>query len=146
MQSAMDGALGARQSKCPTYFVHFVIDIGLRMNTETLQTLALDAVNDLKALDVVTFDVRDLTSISDIMIICSGRSNRHVKSIAQNVVKKAKEAELKYIKMEGEREGEWVIVDLADVIVHVMLPASREFYSLEDLWEPIEQLRENRHK
>lgn len=114
------------------------------MNTETLQTLALDAINDLKALDIVTFDVRDLTSIADIMIICSGRSNRHVKSIAENIVKKAKEAQLKYIKMEGEREGEWVIVDLADVIVHVMLPASREFYSLEDLWEPIEHLREKR--
>lgn len=113
------------------------------MKTEQLQALAIDAVNDLKALDVVTFDVRNLTSIADFMIICSGRSNRHVKSIAENIVKKAKEAKLTYIKMEGEREGEWVIVDLADVIVHIMLPATREFYSLEDLWEPIEQLREN---
>jgi len=114
------------------------------MNTELLKTLALDAIHDLKAVDVVTLDVRTLTSIADIMIICSGRSNRHVKSIAENVVKKAKESQLKYIKMEGQREGEWVIVDLADVIVHVMLPATREFYSLEDLWEPIEQLRENK--
>lgn len=113
------------------------------MNTEKLEALAVDAINDLKALDIVKFDVRDLTSIADIMIICSGTSNRHVKSIAENVVKKAKEAHLTYIKMEGEREGEWVIVDLADVIVHIMLPATREFYSLEDLWEPIEQLRKN---
>jgi len=109
-----------------------------------VQTLALDAIHDLKALDVVTYDVQTLTSITDVMIICSGTSNRHVKSIAENVVKKAKEAKLSYIKMEGEREGEWVIVDLADVIVHVMLPATREFYSLEDLWEPIEQMREKR--
>jgi len=113
------------------------------MNTEKLQALALEAINDLKAIDIVTFDVRGLTSLADTMIICSGRSNRHVKSIAESVVKKAKEAKLTYIKMEGEREGEWVIVDLADVIIHVMLPATREFYSLEDLWEPLEQLREN---
>ncbi len=112
------------------------------MNTETLQSLALEAVQDLKALDIVTLDVRSLTSITDSMIICSGRSNRHVKSIAENVIKKAKEAKLTYFKMEGEREGEWVIVDLADVIIHVMLPTTREFYALEDLWEPIEQLRE----
>jgi ribosome-associated protein len=59
------------------------------------------------------------------------------------VVKKAKEAHLSYIKSEGERGGEWVIVDLADVVVHVMIPAAREFYNLEDLWEPIEHLREN---
>jgi ribosome-associated protein len=116
------------------------------MNTEKVQELAIEAANDLKALDLVIFDVRDLTSITDSMIICSGRSNRHVKSIAENIVKKAKEAKLSYIKMEGEREGEWVIVDLADVIVHVMLPATREFYSLEDLWEPIEQLRESHGK
>ena len=114
------------------------------MNTEALQALALDAIHDLKALDVVTLDVRGLTSIADTLIICSGTSNRHVKSIAENIVKKAKEARLSYIKMEGEREGEWVIVDLADVIAHVMLPATREFYSLEDLWEPIEQLRKHR--
>ncbi|HSW69670.1 MAG TPA: ribosome silencing factor [Gammaproteobacteria bacterium] len=114
------------------------------MNTEKLQTLALEAIEDLKGLEVVTFDVRALTSITDAMIICSGRSNRHVKSIAENVVKKAKEAKLTYIRMEGERQGEWVIVDLADIIVHVMLPQTREFYSLEDLWEPIEHLRENK--
>jgi len=114
------------------------------MNTEKTQALALEGINDLKGLKVVTYDVRGLTSITDVMIICTGRSNRHVKSIAESVVKKAKEAKLSYIKMEGEREGEWVIVDLADVIVHVMLPAAREFYSLEDLWEPIEKLRKDR--
>ncbi len=113
-------------------------------NTEKVQQLAIEALEDLKAIDLVTYDVRDITPLADSMIICTGRSNRHVKSLAENVVKKAKEVKLSYIKMEGEREGEWVIVDLADVIVHVMLPATREFYNLEDLWEPLEQLREKR--
>lgn len=108
------------------------------MNTEQIKALATDALNDLKALDLIVIDVRDLTSLTDYMIICTGRSNRHVKSLAENVVKKAKEKQISYIKTEGEKEAEWVVVDLADVIVHVMLPATREFYSLEDLWEPHE--------
>jgi ribosome-associated protein len=113
-------------------------------NTEKVQQLAIEALEDLKAIDLISYDVRDITPLADVMIICTGRSNRHVKSLAENVVKKAKEAKLSYIKTEGEREGEWVIVDLADVIVHVMLPTTREFYNLEDLWEPLEQLREKR--
>ncbi|SRR5579883_503607 len=112
------------------------------MNTNQLHHLAIDALNDLKALDLVSFDVRELTTIADNLIICTGRSNRHVKSLAENVVKKAKESGIHYIRMEGESEGEWVIVDLADVVVHVMLPATREFYNLEDLWEPVQELRE----
>ncbi len=114
------------------------------LNIEKVQGLVIEALEDLKALDLVSYEVSKFTTLADVMIICTGRSNRHVKSIAENVVKKAKEAKLSYIKTEGEREGEWVIVDLADVIVHVMLPTAREFYNLEDLWEPIEQLREKR--
>ncbi len=113
------------------------------MKTEELKQLALTALKDLKAIDVVTLDVHEMTSITDIMIICSGRSTRHVKSLADNVVKLAKQHQAHYIKTEGEKEGEWVIVDLADVIVHVMLPTMREFYHLEDLWEPIKIRREN---
>jgi ribosome-associated protein len=112
------------------------------MQTEHLEKLAIEALNDLKALDLVTIDIRNITTLADTMIICTGRSNRHVKSIAEMVVLKAKEAHHSYIKTEGEKEGEWVIVDLADVIVHVMLPATRAFYNLEDLWEPMELLRE----
>ncbi len=112
-------------------------------NAEKFQRLVVDALNDLKAIDLVILDVRNITTLTDVMVICSGSSNRHVKSLAENVVKKAKQAKASYIKTEGEREGEWVIVDLADVIVHVMLASTREFYNLEDLWEPLEQLREN---
>jgi ribosome-associated protein len=113
------------------------------MTTENLQQLAVDALNDLKALDLLVIDVRGMTSIADTMIICSGRSNRHVKSLAESVVKKAKESHISYIRMEGQQEGEWIIVDLADVVVHVMLPTTREFYNLEDLWEPVQELREH---
>lgn len=112
------------------------------MQTEHLEKIAIEALNDLKALDLITIDIRNITTLADTMIICTGRSNRHVKSLAENVVEKAKKNHHTYIKTEGEKEGEWVIVDLADVIVHVMLPATRAFYNLEDLWEPIELLRE----
>jgi ribosome-associated protein len=112
------------------------------MQTEQIQQLAIDSLNDLKGIDLVTFDIRPLTTLADSMIICSGSSSRHVKSLAENVVRVAKEKHLSYIRMEGENEGEWIIVDLGDVIVHVMLPTTRTFYNLEDLWEPIKELRE----
>jgi ribosome-associated protein len=113
------------------------------MNTDQLQKLAIEALEDLKALDLVSFDVRDLTTIADVMIICTGRSARHVKSLAENVIKKAKESGLSYIRSEGEKEGEWVIVDLADIVIHVMQASARDFYNLEDLWEPVKELREH---
>ncbi len=112
------------------------------MPTAKLQEIALNALHDLKALDVVTLDIRSLTTIADTMIICTGRSSQHVKSLAQNVITAAKKNKVTYIKFEGEKVGEWVIVDLGDVIVHVMQAAVRDFYRLEDLWEPIQQQRE----
>ena len=114
---------------------------GRIMNTEQIKQIALDALNDLKAINIVTIDVHELTSITDFMIICTGRSSRHVKSLAENVVTLAKQNKLTYINSEGEREGEWIIVDLGEVVVHVMLAATREFYKLEDLWEPIQKQR-----
>lgn len=104
------------------------------MQTKSLEKLAVKALENLKALDIVILDVRKLTTITDIMIICSGRSTRHVRSLAESVFTEAKKHHHNFVHMEGEKESEWVIVDLGDVVVHVMLPAIRDFYQLEDLW------------
>lgn len=114
------------------------------MTKEILKT-AVDALENLKAIDLVAIDVRDLTTITDTMIICTGRSNRHVKSLAENVVFEAKKRQWKFIHMEGEREGEWIVVDLGDVVIHVMQAETREFYNLEDLWE-INAYTHSRHR
>jgi ribosome-associated protein len=104
------------------------------MNADELKLLALDALEDLKAKDVVVIDVRDKSSITDIMIIATGTSNRQVKSLADNVSMKSKEAGVQPIGIEGADAGEWVLVDLGDVVVHVMLDPVRRFYQLERLW------------
>ena len=100
----------------------------------TLREQVLDAVAELKAKDVREIDVRGKTSITDLLVIASGTSTRHVKSIADEVVKFAKRAGVMPLGVEGEREAEWVLVDLGDIVVHVMLPRVREFYGLERLW------------
>ena len=92
------------------------------------------APEDLKARETHEIDVRGKTSITDLIVITSGTSTRHVKSIADEVVRAAKKAGLPPIGVEGEREAEWVLVDLGDIVVHVMLPRTREFYGLERLW------------
>jgi ribosome-associated protein len=92
------------------------------------------AVEDLKAKDVVEIDVRGKSSVTDFLVIASGTSTRHVKSIADQVIKFAKNLDVMPLGVEGEREAEWVLVDLGDVVVHVMLPRVREFYALERLW------------
>ena len=111
------------------------------MNTETLLKMATDALNNLKALDLSVMDVREITTVTDFMIICSGRSTRHVKSLANEVIQAAKSHKVSYLRTEGETNGDWVIVDLADIVIHIMLPATREFYRLEDLWHPVETAR-----
>lgn len=93
-----------------------------------------EAIEELKGKDVVEIDVQGKSSVADYMVVVSGTSTRHVKSIADEVVKFAKRLELMPLGVEGEREAEWVLVDLGDVIVHVMLPRVREFYALERLW------------
>ena len=104
------------------------------MNSKQLSKFIVDALDDGKANDVVELDVRNMTSVTDTMIVASGTSNRHVKSLADNVAEKAREAGHKPIGVEGEVGGEWVLLDLDDVLVHVMLPKVREFYNLEKLW------------
>ena len=93
------------------------------------------ALDDMKAVNLKVLDVRGVTDVADCMVIASGTSDRHVRSIAERVVERAKAAGFRPFGIEGDRDGEWVLVDLNDVIVHVMLPRVREFYGLESLWE-----------
>ena len=105
------------------------------MKSEELTAVVLDALDDLKAVDVHVIDVRGKTSITDVMVIASGTSSRHVKSLANNVVVKAKENGVAPLGEEGEDVGEWALIDLGDVVVHVMQREIRDFYQLEKLWE-----------
>jgi len=99
-----------------------------------LATLATTVLDDLKAQSLTRLDVRHLTSMTDEMIIVSGRSDRHVRAIAQALLERCKAEGYEPLGVEGLESGEWVLVDLGDVVVHIMLPKVRDFYSLEKLW------------
>ena len=105
------------------------------MKTPELTALVLAALDDMKGLDIRVFDVSAVTAITDRMVIVTGRSDRHVKSLAQNVAVRAKAAQHPPRGTEGQRQGDWVLVDLGDVVVHVMQPQARAFYQLEKLWD-----------
>lgn len=104
------------------------------MQLEDLMNLVLGALEEMKAVDVQTLDVRGRSSFTDVMVVASGTSNRHVKAVADNVVRRAKEQGIKPLGIEGEQGAEWILVDLGDVVVHVMQPQIRSFYNIEKLW------------
>ena len=105
-----------------------------QLQAEATRKLAMRALEDLKALDVVVLDVRDRASFPDYLIIASGTSTRHVSAVANAVVEAAEAAGIPVPGVEGDDVGEWVLIDLGDVIVHIMLPDVRQYYELEKLW------------
>jgi len=104
------------------------------MKPDELKALVVNAVEDMKGVDVVVLDVHTMTTITDYMIVASATSSRHLKSIINSVAVEAKAAGCTPLGAEGENEGEWALIDLGDVVLHVMLPQTREFYQLEKLW------------
>ena len=111
------------------------------MQNEQLVKLVIASLEEVKAKDIVTIDVRGKTSITDFMIIASGGSARQVKALAENVIDKAKENGVRPVGSEGFDGGEWALIDLNDVVVHVMQVETREHYDLERLWQGAEQSR-----
>lgn len=103
--------------------------------SESLSRLLAATLEDTKAIDVRVLDVRALTTMTDFMVIASGRSDRHVRAMAERVVERAKEAGMRPLGVEGAQAAEWVLIDLGDVLVHAMQAHTREFYQLEKLWE-----------
>ena len=104
------------------------------MDSEALKKLVVESLEDVKGQDIVTLDVRDQTDITDYMVVASGSSSRQVKALIDNVMVNAKAKGVQVLGLEGQDTGEWALLDLADVIVHVMLPKVRDYYDLERLW------------
>jgi len=104
------------------------------VDSAELKQFVIDKIEDLKAKDIVTLEVSNLSNITDYMVVCSGTSKTHVKAIAENLVVESKRAKLHIYGVEGRESSEWVLVDLGDVILHVMQDKTRDFYELEKLW------------
>ncbi len=120
------------------------------MHIDALKTLVMDALEELKARDIVQLDVSRLTSVTELMVVASGTSNRHLAALADNLIQTAKESGVPPLGVEGESGAEWVLVDLGDVVVHLMMPETRALYDLERLWadlpsDGLEPLEEEAH-
>jgi ribosome-associated protein len=111
------------------------------IDLEKTKHAVVDAIEDIKGFDISVMDVRELTSVASYMIVASASSSRQTKAIANNVLEKLKELGVQARGTEGEREGEWVLVDLGDIVVHIMLPTTRAYYNLEQLWGAAEGTR-----
>ena len=110
---------------------------------DQLRELVLTALEDFKAVDIQTIDVSEQNPLTELFVIASGSSSRHLKSMAENLIIKAKAAGCPPLGVEGQRQSDWVLVDLNDVIVHLMLPQARAFYNLEKLWEASSDQRDS---
>lgn len=106
------------------------------VSSDTLLARILASLDDDKAEDVVTIDLRGRSSVADYMVICSGRSSRQVAAIAEKLTERLKQELGRTCKIEGKDQGDWVLIDASDVIVHVFRPEVREFYQLEKMWMP----------
>ena len=111
------------------------------LTSDQLRDLVLDALEDFKATDIQQIDVSGQNPLTDVFVIASGNSTRHIKSMAENLIMKVKAVGCPPLGVEGQRQAEWVLVDLNDVIVHLMLPKTRAFYNLEKLWEASRERR-----
>lgn len=109
------------------------------MESEQLKSLVTDAFNELKAVEVAVIDVAEVSGFTDFMVIAGGTSTRHVKSLAENLIRRCRSAGVRPRGVEGERAAEWILVDLGDVVAHIMLPDVRDFYNLEKLWRLVER-------
>jgi ribosome-associated protein len=107
------------------------------MTKQTINAIVLDALEELKGVDIQCLDVSDLTDVTDTMVLASGTSNRHLRALADNVIEKGKANNHRPLGTEGQDAGDWILVDYGDVVVHVMSPEARAFYDLERLWSAI---------
>ncbi len=111
------------------------------MQLEEMKLAVVDALEDIKAFDINVMDVRQMTSVTSYMVVASGNSTRQCKAIADNVRDKLKEKGVEARGIEGEKDGEWVLVDLEEIVVHVMVPTTRAYYNLEQLWSESQSRR-----
>ncbi len=111
------------------------------LSLEDMKLAVVDALEDIKAFDITVMDVRHMTAVTSYMMVASGNSTRQCKAIADNVREKLKEKGIEARGVEGEKEGEWVLVDLGDIVVHVMVPATRAYYNIEQLWSESQSRR-----